>query len=58
MNKKFFTASKVQQLSALNELRDSLTERSGREPTFSEWAEAAGISESDLHDIDGEPDCP
>jgi len=44
----------VQQLSALNELRDSLAERSGREPTFSEWAEAAGISESDLHaDIDG-----
>lgn len=44
----------VQQLSALNELRDSLTERLDREPTFPEWADAAGISESDLQaDIDG-----
>jgi len=38
----------VQQLSVLNELRDSLTERLGREPSFSEWAETAGLSELDL----------
>jgi len=41
----------VQHLSVLNELRDSLIERLGYEPTFSEWAAAAGISELELQTV-------
>jgi RNA polymerase nonessential primary-like sigma factor len=38
----------VQRLTALYELKDSLFEKLGHEPTVSEWAKAASLSEAEL----------
>ncbi|HEY9846636.1 MAG TPA: sigma-70 factor domain-containing protein, partial [Candidatus Caenarcaniphilales bacterium] len=38
----------VQHLAALNQVRESLAAVAGQEPTFKDWAEAAGLPEPDL----------
>lgn len=38
----------VQYMAALNQVKDSLTAHSDRDPTIMEWALAAGLSQSDL----------
>ena len=39
----------VQRLTALNDVKESLREKLGDEPTFSQWAKAANISEEELN---------
>ncbi|NJK39360.1 MAG: RNA polymerase sigma factor, RpoD/SigA family [Oscillatoriales cyanobacterium RM2_1_1] len=41
----------VQRAAALWEKREQLEDRFGSEPTFAEWAEAAGLSETELRQI-------
>ncbi|AFY67234.1 RNA polymerase sigma factor, RpoD/SigA family [Geitlerinema sp. PCC 7407] len=41
----------VQRLSGLQSIREGLVERWDREPTSTEWAEAAGVSEADLEQV-------
>ncbi len=43
-----FYGKQVQRLTVLQELKDSLAEKLGREPSFSEWAREAGLSEAEL----------
>jgi len=38
----------VQYMAALNQVKDSLSAHSDRDPTIMEWALAAGLSQSDL----------
>lgn len=41
----------VQQMAALGQARSALADRLGREPTLVEWAEAAGIEETELQAV-------
>jgi len=41
----------VQRLSGLQSIREGLVERWDREPTSTEWADAAGVSEADLEQV-------